>query len=276
MQQIVHFIIKYKYFLFFLLLEFIAILFTIQSHSYHKSKFVNSANFITGGIHKRINSFQEYTHLKVYNEQLLEENTRLKNILSLKLNDSSVNDYEVIDTLKYSQKYRYLLAKVIHNQYHKKYNYLTIDKGSIKGVKPDQGVINSKGIIGIINSVSNNYATVLSILNENSKINVKLLNSFYFGTLEWNGKDYNVLQLVDLPIQANINKNDTIITGGKSTIFPEGIPVGYVLDFIKENNSYKYINIRLFNDMSAIGPVTIINNFDKKEINTLEDHTINE
>ena len=276
MQQIVHFIIKYKYFLFFLLLEFIAILFTIQSHSYHKSKFVNSANFITGGIHKRINSFKEYTHLKVYNEQLLEENTRLKNILSLKLNDSSVNDYEVIDTLKYSQKYRYLLAKVIHNQYHKKYNYLTIDKGSIKGVKPDQGVINSKGIIGIINSVSNNYATVLSILNENSKINVKLLNSFYFGTLEWNGKDYNVLQLVDLPIQANINKNDTIITGGKSTIFPEGIPVGYVLDFIKENNSYKYINIRLFNDMSAIGPVTIINNFDKKEINTLEDHTINE
>ena len=276
MQQIVHFIIKYKYFLFFLLLEFIAILFTIQSHSYHKSKFVNSANFITGGIHKRINSFKEYTHLKVYNEQLLEENTRLKNILSLKLNDSSVNDYEVIDTLKYSQKYRYLLAKVIHNQYHKKYNYLTIDKGSIKGVKPDQGVINSKGIIGIINSVSNNYATVLSILNENSKINVKLLNSFYFGTLEWNGKDYNVLQLVDLPIQANINKNDTIITGGKSTIFPEGIPVGYVLDFIKENNSYKYINIKLFNDMSAIGPVTIINNFDKKEINTLEDHTINE
>ena len=276
MQQIVHFIIKYKYFLFFLLLKFIAISFTIQSHSYHNSKFVNSANFITGGIHKRINSFKEYTHLKVYNEQLLEENTRLKNILSLKLNDSSVNDFEVIDTIKYSQKYRYLLAKVIHNQYHTKYNYLTIDKGSIKGVKPDQGVINSKGIIGITNSVSNNYATVLSILNENSKINVKLLNSFYFGTLEWNGNDYNVLQLVDLPIQANINKSDTIITGGKSTIFPEGIPVGYVLDFSKENNSYKYINIRLFNDMSAIGPVTIINNFDKKEINTLEDHTINE
>ena len=178
--------------------------------------------------------------------------------------------------LKYSQKYSYLLGKVIHNQYHKKYNYLTIDKGSIQGVKQDQGVINSKGIIGITNSVSNNYATVLSILNDNSKINVKLLNNFYFGTLEWDGNDYNVLQLVDLPIQANIKKSDTIITGGKSTIFPEGIPVGSILDFSKENNSYKYINIRLFNDMSAIGPITIINNFDKKEINTLEDHTINE
>jgi len=102
------------------------------------------------------------------------------------------------------------------------------------------------------------------------------LNSFYFGTLEWDGNDYNILQLIDLPIQANIKINDTIITGGKSTIFPEGIPVGTILDFSKENNSYKFINIRLFNDMSAIGPVTVINNFDKEEINELENRTINE
>jgi len=101
MQQIINFIIKYKYFLFFLLLQFIAILFTIQSHSYHKSKFVNSANFITGGIHKRINSFKEYSNLRLYNQQLLEENTRLNNILSLQLKDSSINDIEVIDTTKY-------------------------------------------------------------------------------------------------------------------------------------------------------------------------------
>jgi len=276
MQQIVNFIIKYKYFLFFLLLEFIAVLFTIQSHSYHKSKFVNSANFVTGGIHKRVNVFKEFTQLKVYNEQLLEENTLLKNILSQKLNDSSINSTEVIDTVKYFQKYSYLLAKVIHNQYHNKYNYLTIDKGSRHGVKPDQGVINSKGIIGITNSVSNNYATVLSILNENSKINVRLLNSYYFGSLAWDGDHYNTLQLIDLPIQANIKNGDTIITGGKSTIFPEGIPVGTVLDFSKENNSYQHINIKLFNDMSAIGPVTIINNFDKAEINTLENRTSNE
>ena len=276
MQQIVNFIIKYKYFLFFLLLELVAFLFTVQSHSYHKSKFVNSANFITGGIHKRVNSFKEYNNLKLYNQQLLEENTRLNNILARQLKDSAIQDIKVVDSVKYAQKYTYFLAKVIHNQYHKKYNYLTIDKGSINGVKPDQGVVNSKGIIGITNSVSKNYATVLSILNENSKINVKLLNSLYFGTLEWDGNDYNILQLIDLPIQANIKKGDTLITGGKSTIFPEGIPVGTILDFSQENNSYKLINIQLFNDMSAIGPVTIINNFDKEEINTLEDRIINE
>ena len=276
MQQIINFIIKYKYFLFFLLLEFIAINFTIQSHSYHKSKFVNSANFITGGIHKRINAFKEFTNLRVYNQQLLEENIRLNNILSQQLKDSTLEEFQFIDTVRYFQKYSYFPAKVINNQYQRNYNYLTINRGSRQGVKPDQGVINGMGIIGITNSVSNNYATVLSILNENSKINVKMLNSLYFGTLGWDGNDYNILQLIDLPIQANIKKGDTLITGGKSTIFPEGIPVGTVLNFSKENNSYKHINIQLFNDMSAIGPVTIINNFDKEEIETLEDHIINE
>jgi len=276
MQQIVNFIIKYKYFLFFLLLELIAVSLTFQSHSYHKSKFVNSANYITGGIHKRINSFKEYTKLKVFNEQLLEENIRLKNMLSQQTKDSTIQSIQLIDTLKYSQKFSYTLAKVINNQYHRKYNFLTIDKGSKVGIKPDQGVVNSKGVIGITNTVSKNYATVLSIINGNSKINVKLKNSFHFGTLEWDGNDYNILQLIDLPITANIKNGDTITTGGRSTIFPEGIQVGTVLNFYRENNVYQSINIKLFNDMSAIGPVNIITNFDKKEIITLEETITNE
>ena len=271
MQQIVNFIIKYKYFLFFLLLELIAISFTIQNHSYHKSKFVNSANSFTGGIYNRINSFKEFTKLKEFNQQLLEENTLLKNILAQQLKDSSVQTTQIIDTAIYFQRYGFTAAKVIKNVYHNKYNYLLIDKGSNQGIKPDQGVINSKGIIGITNSISKKYATVLSIANGNSKINVRLSNSFHFGTLEWDAKNYNVLQLIDLPIQANIKMGDTIITGGKSTIFPEGILVGTILNFSKENNVYQYINIKLFNDMSAIGPVNIITSFDKEEILTLEE-----
>ncbi len=271
MQQIISFIIKYKYFILFMLLEIIALNFTVQSHSYHKSKFVNSANVLTGGIYNKIHSFKQYTSLKEHNQQLLEENVRLKNKLSKTLINSTHDTITVIDSLKYFQKYSYTFATIINNQYHKKHNYLTINIGSKKGVEPDQGVINSKGIIGITNTTSNNYSTVLSILNENSKINVKLLNSLHFGTLTWNSEDYNILQLIDLPIQADIKEGDTVVTGGRSTIFPKGIPVGFILNFNKKNNSYKSINIKLFNDMSAIGPVYIITNFDKKEINNLEE-----
>jgi rod shape-determining protein MreC len=98
----------------------------------------------------------------------------------------------------------------------------------------------------------------------------------HFGTMHWDGNDPNILQLIDLPIRANLKQGDTIVTGGMSTIFPEGLPVGTISSFDIENNAYKDVNINLFNDMTAVGPVYIIMNFDKEEILELEETTLNE
>ncbi len=276
MQQIISFLDKNKLFILFLLLEVFAVIFTIQSHSFHKSKFVNSANFLSGGIYNKINNFKEFLYLKKENERLNEENVYLKNLLSLEDKEIVQHDITVIDTLKYNQKFSYTAAKVINNNYRKNNNYLTINKGENHGLEPDLGVVNSKGIIGITKSVSGNYATVLSILNVNSRINAKLLNSDHYGSLSWDNIDYNVVQLLDLPIQADIYRGDTVVTGGKSTIFPEGIAIGTIKDFKTFNNNYEYINILLFNDMSSIGQIQVIKNFDKTEIQTLEEKSTNE
>ncbi|HAI16674.1 MAG TPA: rod shape-determining protein MreC, partial [Xanthomarina gelatinilytica] len=74
MQQIINFIIRNKSFLLYLLLFSIAMVFTIQSHSYHKSKFINSANFLSGGIYNSVNNVSEYMHLRKQNELLQQEN----------------------------------------------------------------------------------------------------------------------------------------------------------------------------------------------------------
>ncbi|MCP4884640.1 MAG: rod shape-determining protein MreC [Flavobacteriales bacterium] len=276
MQQIISFLDKNKLFILFLLLEMFAIIFTIQSHSFHRSKFVNSANFLSGGIYNKINNFKEFLYLKKENERLNEENVYLKNLLSIKEKDIVQHDLTVMDTVKYNQKYNYTAAKVINNNFRKNNNYLTINKGANQDLESDLGVINSKGIIGITKSVSGNYATVLSILNVNSRINAKLLSSDHYGSLSWDNNDYNVVQLLDLPIQADIYRGDTVITGGKSSMFPEGIPIGTIKDFKTVNNNYDYINILLFNDMSSIGNVQVIKNFDKIEIEILEEKSTNE
>ncbi len=276
MQQIISFLYKNKLFILFLLLETLAVVFTIQSHSFHKSKFVNSANFISGGIYDRVNNFKEFLLLKKENKRLSEENAYLRNLIELREKDSDLTDAVFIDTTRYMQKYQYTSAKVINNNYRKNNNYLTIDKGSASGIEPDLGVINSKGIVGITKSVSKNYATVLSVLNVNSRINAKLLNSDHFGSLSWDNEDFNVVQLQDLPVQASIYVGDTVVTGGKSTIFPEGIPIGTIRDFRTRNNRYEYINIALFNDMSSIGYVQVVKNFDKLEILNLEEKSTNE
>ncbi len=276
MRQIIYFIKKSRYFLLFIVLEILAFIAIIQNHTFHQSKFVNSANSITGGVYKKVNSINEFFHLKIDNQLLNEENARLKNLLEARENKNVLDIFTVIDTFQYFQKYEYSVAKIINNNYTKRNNFLTLDKGTRNGLTPDLGVINSKGIIGVIKNVSSNYATVLSILNTNSKINVRLKNSNYFGTLVWDGKNYNVTQVIDIPRQAVVKAGDTIVSGGKSAIFPEGIAIGVVKDFKYEQNKYQIINILLFNDMSAIGEVQIVKNLHKDEQITLEQRVENE
>jgi rod shape-determining protein MreC len=252
------------------MLEFVAISLTIQNHSFHKSKFINSSNSISGFFYNKFNIIESYRNLRSENKLLLKENTKLINLLNKSKKSIILKPKMIIDSIRYNQKYKYTEAIVINNQFLKSTNFLTINKGQRDSVFQDNGVINSKGIIGIVTKTSNKYAKVMSILNENSRINARLKKNSHFGTITWNGKDYKLVQLEDIPIQANIKLLDTIITDGKSSIFPEGIPIGVVSNIKTKNNRLIQIDIKLFNDMSAIKYVKVINNLDKEEIKKIE------
>ncbi len=271
MQQLFYFFQKNKYFLFFLFLEIIAVALIINNHSFHKSKVISSTNYITGGIYEKYSEVSEYLSLKERNKNLTVENTILKNKLE-KLYSfiDSVTITKIIDTLNYNQQYKYINGKIINNSYNKSDNFITINRGSTNGVSSEMAVINNKGLIGITDNVSPKYVRVQSILNSNSKINASFKNSNHFGTLLWNGKDYNIVQLTDIPRQAIFKVGDTIITGGRSTIFPKGIPIGTVANIPEKLSATNTIDIKLFNDMSNLGHIYIITNLNKEEIKTVE------
>src|SRR5688572_25945748 len=147
MQQIFNFIFKNSTRLLFLLLLGISLILTVQSHSYHRSKVVSSANFLTGGVYAQINSAGEYFRLRGQNEELAKENARLKSLL-FNLTDST--DVQKIDSIKGVDKTNIITSKVIHNSYNVYENYLTINSGTAAGVRPDMGVINSAGIVGVV------------------------------------------------------------------------------------------------------------------------------
>ena len=267
MQQIVNFILRNKTFLLFLLLFSIAILFTVQSHSYHKSKVVNSANFLSGSIFKASNNISAYFNLKDQNLILQEENNKLK---SLVFNSKKKLDTTYIDSTTFVNKYKFTSGQVIRNSYSSTNNYLLLNKGAKDSVKQDFGVITSKGILGIIEETSKNYATVLSILNTTSRISAQLKKTNHFGTLSWNGLSPRLIQLTDIPKIAPVLKGDTIITSGRSSIFPKGIPIGIIENFkLDDAENYYEINIALFNDMTNIEHVYVIQNKDLKGIKTL-------
>ncbi|MFD2516937.1 rod shape-determining protein MreC [Salinimicrobium flavum] len=274
MQQIINFLIRNKNNILFLLLLCVSLFLTIQSHSYQKSKFISSANFLSGGIYSWTSNINTYFNLEQYNLRLLEENQRLRTRLATFEDTLEIKDYT--DSIG-SGNYIFRASEVINNNYAKVDNYLTIKSGSRDGIERDMGVITSKGIVGIVENVSPNYSTVISILNSNSKINAQLKKSNHFGTLVWNGEDPNMVQLTDVPAIAKVSEGDTIITGGRSLIFPKGIDIGRVSHFeLDPSESYYTINISLFNDMTNIGYVYIIENTQQGEIRELQNLTRDE
>ncbi|WP_116771102.1 rod shape-determining protein MreC [Maribacter litoralis] len=269
MQQIINFLIRYKIFLLYLFLLFISFIFTFQSHSYHQSKFLNSSNYITGSIYTFSDNITSYFGLREENKRLVEENKRLRDrlfnnvLLPSSTIDSTSVDYEVTR------------GRVINNSYADQRNYITINKGKNDSIAQDMGVITDKGILGIVENTSNNFATVQSILSDKSTINAKIKNSNHFGSLVWeNTTDYNVVQLIDIPRLVPLTIGDTIVTGAMSSIFPENIPIGTIKSFDLDNSkSFYFINVELFNDMTNIGNVYIIRNLHRKEVLELEAET---
>ncbi|MGY0393375.1 rod shape-determining protein MreC [Bizionia sp. KMM 8389] len=267
MQQIIKFFLRNKTFLLYLLLLFIAIVFTIQSHSYHKSKFINSANLITGGVYNSANNLSVYFNLESQNRLLQEENARLNSTLHTPV---ASNNSFITDSVYNGVDFKFTPAQVIKNSYSATNNVLTINKGKRDSIKQDYGVITPKGILGIIDQTSHKFATVLSILNTNIKISAQLKNTNHFGSLMWDTKSPQIVQLNEISKIAPIKKGDTIITSGRSVIFPKGIPVGTVKDFRLDNAENFYtIDVLLFNDMTNIEYVYIIENVDKTELNSL-------
>lgn len=267
MQQIINFIIRNKTFLLFLLLLSLSFAFTIQTHSYHKSKFINSANFLTGGVYNSVNNISEYLNLKTQNALLTEENKRLRTLL---YNTKNIHDSMQQDGTLINSPYHFTTANVIKNTYSAPTNILLLNKGTKDGIKEDFGVITTKGIVGIVDNTSKHFATIISILNTTSKISAQLKKTNHFGTLTWNGKSPYFSQLVDIPKIAPVKVGDTIITSGRSSIFPKGIPIGTIHDFkLDAAENYYEINIKLFNDMTNIEHVYIIENKDVPEITNL-------
>ena len=129
------------------------------------------------------------------------------------------------------------------------------------------GVIGPKGIIGIVNQTSENYASVLSILYRDLKINAKFKKSNVFGSLFWLGENPNEMQLADIASINSVEVGDTLVTGGMSSYFPEGIPIGTVKSFdLPENGAYYDINVALFNNMTDLEYVYVIGNKNRREI----------
>jgi len=164
-------------------------------------------------------------------------------------------------------------SRIVHNSVYKQYNFITLDKGKKDGVFKDMGVISEQGLVGIILESSNNFATVIPILNRDFRLSVKIKSNNYAGILQWEGDSPQYAMLSEIPFHVNITEGDTILTSGFSSIFPEGIEVGHLESFVLEKGNFYDIKVKLSTDFQQLFHVNVIRNFRQEEQLNLENQS---
>ena len=137
----------------------------IANNSYYQgARMLNTANQLTGNVYQSYNDVFDYLYLKQNNRILAGENASLRAMIEKSYVKFTTKEIVIHDTL-YKQQYNYIDAKVISNSTGKRNNYLMLNKGYNQGVRNNMAVVSSNGIVGIINGVSGNFSSVMSLLH---------------------------------------------------------------------------------------------------------------
>jgi rod shape-determining protein MreC len=254
----------------FIGLELLSFIIIYRYNNYQKASFLNYTGSVSSGFYNAVNNTTSYFNLKNVNDSLQAENARLRSQLLNAFYQNSFTITKISDTT-YKQQYEYISASVVNNSVTKRNNYITLDKGSEHGIEKGMGVICGNGIVGTVQFVSRNYSVVLSFLNSQSNLSVKVKKNNAFGSLVWEGDDPGEAKLKDVNKHVKIAVNDDIVTSNYSTIYPEGIPVGTISNhYLDDGENFHSIDIKLNTDFGTLKSVYVIRNLLKYQQQSIE------
>lgn len=254
----------------FVLLEAVALLLLVNHNNYQRTRFYNSGNILVGSIYKETSDLNDYFNLKKINIDLAEENTMLKNLILHNISAPQDSIISFSDSLT-GDNFRFVQARVINNSVNRLRNYITLNKGTLDGLKPEMGVVAPRGVVGKIIQCSNNYSVVIPIINPRLRISTKIAKNGFFGSLIWDGYNPTLAHLEEIPYHVDLNVGDKLITSGYSGTFPEGIVVGHVkkIKRITGENFYNIL-VELSVDFNNISLVEAIENTTRQELENIE------
>ena len=279
MRNLLNFLLKYNHWFLFILLEVISFVLLFRFNHYQHSVYFSSANAVAGKVYEVSGGITSYFQLKSVIEDLLDrfmeleqQYHNLEDALGRHLSDST--ELNSIRNLP-NTDYQVFKARVINNSLNLVDNYITLNRGSKDGIRPEMGVVDGNGVVGIVYDTSSHYSRVISVLNSKSSISCKIVGSEYFGYLKWEYGDSRYAYLKDLPRHAEFNLGDTVVTSGYSTVFPEGIMIGTVDDMADSNDGLSYLlKVKLATDFGKVSEVRVIARTGQHEQKELEQKSL--
>ncbi len=264
MKKLLEILYKHQKGITFITLLFISFFLLIRNNSYHHYNFFSSANSLIGSLFEVKSSIVGFAQLKKENIGLAKENA----LLIQKVINKENKGANTIDT---TRSYEVIPLEVVNQSIHLSKNYLTLNKGEEDGIKANMGIINSKGVIGIIKYTSKNFSIGYSLLNKQLKIAARNKRTKTLCLLEWDGKSTYTSVIKDIPAHEKIYLGDSIVTAGYGLIFPPNLLIGKVESVIEDlRDPFIKAKVKLENDFRKIRYVYAVENLKKSEKDSLE------
>ncbi|MBR4199652.1 MAG: rod shape-determining protein MreC [Oscillospiraceae bacterium] len=225
---------------------------------------------ISGEVNEKLDTYFE---AKAYRE----ENARLRaEIASLNEQligyDDAVQELEALrDQLKIKEKYddfkRSEPCRVLMPAANDMTRTFLIDRGEKDGITLNSPVICADGLIGVITALSQNYATVTTILSPELSIGAVVLQTgdsgIVEGDLRYAASDR--IRMMYLDENSSAKEGDLVMTAGTTGLFPYGLPVGNITEVgIEDSGLAKYALLAPSVDLSALESVTVLLDFEGK------------
>jgi len=269
MLNIFRFLYKHAFIVYFIFLEIISFSLLLQKNPFQRASFLNSSDFFVARTYEVFDNVIDYLHLHDVNEYLSEENSELKEH-SIEYFRKTFDQNVIIRDSSYEQEFTFYSAKIIRSTTNQRNNYITLDKGSLVGIKKGMAVVSKNGIIGIVIETSKRFSVVMSVLNKESKVSGRVEKNGYFGSVVWPGENYRIGQLLDIPNHVSLIEGDLIITSGFSGIFPAGVPIGKVKTVEKKAGSgFLVVEIEFTEDYRSVSfahVVKYLHHIERREI----------
>jgi len=263
MQRLLDFLYQQREIGIFLGLEIISVWLLINYNNRYSASFFNSSNEVSASITQTSENVSNYFELTEINEQLMLENERL--LQEIKMLRTEADSY--LDTV---DQFQVIGAKVINNTFNRSTNFLTIAAGKKDSIQSGMGVISTFGVVGQVKSVSENFATIYSLLHPNLLVSSKVSRTETKCTVQWDQQDYAHASLRYVPRHIELEVGDTIVTSGFNSVFPGDILIGVISELELEDHMTFYdAKIKLATDFTSLYQVFVIKDLLKEEKDSL-------
>ena len=160
---------------------------------------------------------------------------------------------------------------IISRDFDNVYAYLTIDKGSVNGIKKNMPVVafqnGNQGLVGKVVQVGTFTSQIMPIYNMDYIVSARIQNSRDLGLVNGNGSQDNplLMQYIRKKVADELSYGDIVVTSGENDNYLKDIPIGTISKIISlDYNSSLDIELTPIIDFSRLENVIVVN---QKQLN---------